>query len=564
MIAAFAAGFWGVKQRREISADLENCTEQLQSHKRIIDEQQRRKETILEQTPPALDRCVSRLEDLEMEVPETGETASSAIEQLTDRYDEINGEGSTDTLVSRVSEARSRVSELKGRRAGIDSDISERRKRLTRALDEVGLPDVEAVQDRIEHLQEVEANEETEIQKKWGAIAESLQRFDLLQETATALQDVATRVGSIENKIADMQSRIEERSKLNRRKQEWQRRITKEQTKIEKQQKMMEELVEEIGAPVVVPKVDEASQILADVEKELRKVDEDELSRRRQIVQRAVAEAEAAISQAKSTIDAQYAEIKSNLEDLGLPIPDQITPETIVSEEALFSQLSASDEGDLKAQRYDVFGSIRSLKDEIGRLEEKLDVRHQDLDEASCWDEVETLERRKAVCGKAQPIVTGVRERMLSSVLPGTIAYMELILPTLTAGRYHQADLDASTYKIQVWDSRAGDQGEFVKKNFFSGGTQDQFSLALRLGFALAALPQELGTSPGFLFLDEPLSAFDRQRTDALIRLLTEGEIADRFAQIILIAHDRTFFRNPFPYYVRLEDGQIVEQNLSS
>jgi exonuclease SbcC len=116
---------------------------------------------------------------------------------------------------------------------------------------------------------------------------------------------------------------------------------------------------------------------------------------------------------------------------------------------------------------------------------------------------------------------------------------------------------------MHVWDVQAGERGEYVEKDFFSGGTQDQFSLALRLGFALAALPQELGASPGFIFLDEPLSAFDRQRTTALVKLLTEGEVAKRFDQIFLIAHDRTFETNPFPYYIRLEEGQIAEHNLN-
>jgi exonuclease SbcC len=65
-----------------------------------------------------------------------------------------------------------------------------------------------------------------------------------------------------------------------------------------------------------------------------------------------------------------------------------------------------------------------------------------------------------------------------------------------------------------------------MPKNLFSGGTRDQCSLALRLAFALATLPQELGVAPGFIFLDEPLSAFDSQRAQALVELITTGTIA--------------------------------------
>jgi ABC-type glutathione transport system ATPase component len=60
--------------------------------------------------------------------------------------------------------------------------------------------------------------------------------------------------------------------------------------------------------------------------------------------------------------------------------------------------------------------------------------------------------------------------------------------------------------RIRVWDPAAGC---YIAKNLFSGGIRDQCSLALRLAFALATLPQELGVAPGYIFLDEPLSDFD-------------------------------------------------------
>jgi hypothetical protein len=76
-------------------------------------------------------------------------------------------------------------------------------------------------------------------------------------------------------------------------------------------------------------------------------------------------------------------------------------------------------------------------------------------------------------------------------------------------------------YRIRVWDPLAG---RFVAKNLFSGGTRNQCSLALPLAFALATPPQELGVAPGFIFLDEPLSAFDAQCAQA-----SPGRTADRW-----------------------------------
>lgn len=112
-------------------------------------------------------------------------------------------------------------------------------------------------------------------------------------------------------------------------------------------------------------------------------------------------------------------------------------------------------------------------------------------------------------------------------------------------------------YLIRVWDPAAG---RYVAKNLFSGGTRDQCSLALRLAFALAILPQELGVAPGFIFLDELLSASDVQRAQALVELITTGIIAQQFNQVVLISHQHAFNREAFQF--RMESGKIVESDL--
>jgi DNA repair exonuclease SbcCD ATPase subunit len=156
--------------------------------------------------------------------------------------------------------------------------------------------------------------------------------------------------------------------------------------------------------------------------------------------------------------------------------------------------------------------------------------------------------------------------RIVRRILPQTIAYMQQLLPELTAGRYREVELiaqdisDHSTdLSITLWDEEAG---RHVATDLFSGGTRDQCSLALRLAFALATLPRELGAMPGFIFLDEPLSSFDSERSQALVRILTQGTIAQHFDQVVLISHSRAFDRDSFRYYVRLENGRVSEANL--
>lgn len=558
IVAGVVVGVRGLRQRQHVKTELANYENQLREYEGGVGEQERRKEIVTEQNPPSLEVCVAQLEKLETDVPQSEEEAHTTIAALQDEL----GEYELDVLIRAVGDAQSELSGLAERRKSLEAEIGRIEGELDKKLAEVNLADIDAVKSRIGILQGTEATNESTIKDNWGAIADDLVRFDLSQETESALKRVAGQVGARAGEIKNLKERIQGRDGLKQQQGGWRERIIAEQNKIQEQYKKLTELSEKVGPPVAVPNDGAVPKVLAAVRRALGKLNGDQLKLEYQSAQQAVADAQAATKQANGVMSSAEARISQNLAQLELPPPHKLTRKAISALEPEFVKLSTVDQPELEGQREDLIGEIKSCKKEIESLESKLHLSHENLDEDGCRCEVETLGQRKLVCQKAKPIISGVRERMLSQVLPGTLAYMQSLLPLLTAGRYHLPDLDPNSYKIRVWDARAGAQGEYIEKDFFSGGTQDQFSLALRLGFALAALPQELGTSPGFIFLDEPLSAFDRQRTLALVKLLTEGEIAQRFDQIFLIAHDRTFETTPFPYRLRLEDGHIVEQNL--
>ncbi|MBI3970220.1 MAG: AAA family ATPase [Chloroflexi bacterium] len=214
--------------------------------------------------------------------------------------------------------------------------------------------------------------------------------------------------------------------------------------------------------------------------------------------------------------------------------------------------------------RHEIEAELRTLDLEAGAIEQRRQDAQATLGdeapkplaeaEAALADLKVQLEARR----RAQDILNITRQRMINKVMPDTIRNMCLLIPLLTAGRYRFAELTPD-YRLQVWDER---KHGYVEKSLFSGGTQDQFSLALRLGFALAALPRELGTSPGFLFLDEPLSSFDRDRSAALVDLLTHGQIATFFQQVLLISHSQAFDPARFTHHIVMEDGQVVSSTL--
>jgi hypothetical protein len=255
----------------------------------------------------------------------------------------------------------------------------------------------------------------------------------------------------------------------------------------------------------------------------------------------------------------RYAALLTRAErlDLHLDLGHDVQADAVAAAAALLSAELVGEPPTLARQRDALAGDLNVTRHEIGRLEGQLGLAGEALDpatEQAAWREAETT---MAVRERAATIVAQAGRNVVQRVMPSTIEHMRRLLPALTDGRYFDADL-TEDHRIKVLDERAGD---WKQKNIFSGGTKDQFSLALRLAFALATLPEERGSAPSFLFLDEPLGAFDDNRARALVDLLTTGEVADSFDQIFLISHVRVE-EALFDYQITLVDGRVVDSNL--
>jgi DNA repair exonuclease SbcCD ATPase subunit len=159
----------------------------------------------------------------------------------------------------------------------------------------------------------------------------------------------------------------------------------------------------------------------------------------------------------------------------------------------------------------------------------------------------------------AETIIKSTRKSIVERVMPMTLQNVRFLLPALTMGRYKDLDWQGDADSLLIYDERAG---EHKRKRVFSGGAKDQISLALRLGFALATLPTGKTSRPYWLFLDEPLSSFDRDRTRALVDLLTKGVVRQHFRQIFLVSHSESFDPSLFDFRVRMENGSVAESNL--
>jgi|GEM_PF-2413472 len=170
-----------------------------------------------------------------------------------------------------------------------------------------------------------------------------------------------------------------------------------------------------------------------------------------------------------------------------------------------------------------------------------------------------TARRELDIKTHATQIISTTRQSIVNRVMPLTIQNVRTLLPILTAGRYKDLQWNDADNSLQIYDERAG---AHKSKNVFSGGAKDQISLALRLGFALATLPTGKTSRPNWLFLDEPLSSFDKERTLNLVHLLTKGILRKKFDQIFLISHSEAFDANLFDFHLKMENGMIAHSTL--
>ena len=142
------------------------------------------------------------------------------------------------------------------------------------------------------------------------------------------------------------------------------------------------------------------------------------------------------------------------------------------------------------------------------------------------------LEKDLAVVKYSVKGLEQTSESLRNRVKPQVERYMGLILPVITSGRYKAVQLDED-YTVRVFDPEAG---EFRPREVFSGGTEDQLLLGMRLAFTLALIPQAKGRNPEFLFLDEPLGSSDKLRREGILTLMHK-ELSQSFKQIFLVSH---------------------------
>ena len=266
---------------------------------------------------------------------------------------------------------------------------------------------------------------------------------------------------------------------------------------------------------------------------------EQDLERRPQ-VQENINETSNEINLITATIQQEEKKIKE-LEKHGIDLGDE---PTLNEERDTNLRKSASLENEEKERNHDITESNTIIE-----KTEPLKEQYPTLVEDS-----EREEFRLEAMRRATILLDTTRESIMGGVKQNVEKNMMQFLPTLTDNRYNMARIDETNYRIEVYDREAK---TWRGKGVFSGATQDQFSLALRLAFAISTIPSSKGARPGFIFLDEPLSGFDVQRRNGFMQLLKE-DLSRHFDQIIVISHLEALTEE-FQNTLTLEAGRIIE-----
>ncbi|HEX7735499.1 MAG TPA: AAA family ATPase [Ktedonobacteraceae bacterium] len=250
------------------------------------------------------------------------------------------------------------------------------------------------------------------------------------------------------------------------------------------------------------------------------------------------------------------------------PAPKGFARTEIVAVWPLVGEHTPQDRERLELHQAELEEELHKLEERELELSQQLQTGGRKLDLAEARQRRELQERNYQTKKRGSLMLQATAERLMRKMLPRIEYYMQQFLPALTVGRYHDVRLftepdeqaaSGGPLQLSVWEPAAS---EYIPRVALSGGTADQISLALRLAFAVAALPRELSAAPGFVLLDEPLTSSSRERIQALVDIVTGETLGQHFEQVLFISHNTAFDPAMFDHHVYIDNGLVAESNL--
>jgi exonuclease SbcC len=182
--------------------------------------------------------------------------------------------------------------------------------------------------------------------------------------------------------------------------------------------------------------------------------------------------------------------------------------------------------GGLERGRSGRLGTLTQLETDVETLKKDYD-RLPGLEK-----DYNTLQEKKTVLDLVLQELGETSKKLRSQVMPHARLIINQILPILTDGRYSEFEI-TEDLKFKAHSNEAGG---YKEREVFSGGTQDQFLIALRLAFTQSILDSRVMADRYSLLMDECISSSDDQRKQGIFEVL--DAVRKTFSQIFVIAHE--------------------------
>ena len=232
----------------------------------------------------------------------------------------------------------------------------------------------------------------------------------------------------------------------------------------------------------------------------------------------------------KETIESQIQAKKEEIEELEETKPDS-TDEIEYDKEQHTDlknqcEIIQQEWSDIKEEIDNARGTIKQLEKDVSRLKPDFELFPQL--EREVRERIESIKVLKMVRVQLSETSKELRNR----VLPHARLIINQILPTLTGNRYSDFEI-TEDLKFKVHSNQAGG---YKEREIFSGGTQDQFLIALRLAFTQSILDSRVMADKYSLLMDECISSSDEVRKQGIFEVL--DAMKQTFSQIFIIAHE--------------------------
>ncbi|MEM3894259.1 hypothetical protein [Thermofilum sp.] len=380
------------------------------------------------------------------------------------------------------------------------------------------------------------------------------------------------------SKLLSQRSAMEGELRLLEREREEYEKLLKRKAELEEKQKQI------LGQLKSVAKLEDAvglEQYVARLQEEVEKLQEktEEVRKHYQQILSETSKTDQNIHNLKKTLEdlsinenarnKDIANIREQLKAVEEQYASILVPQPPFEIEGLLMPVSENDVEDVEAllhvyhREYESkTREVASKKAEKNRLEQYIRQAEEQLKELPKIKEdldrlekdVKNLKIEVEAREKAIQVLRDISSKRRSMFAPSVEQNMNWIVSYVTGGRYKAVKINPDNYDIEVYDAEAG---RWMRRDIYSGGTNDQMLLAMRIAFTLALLPSAKGTYPRFLFLDEPLGSSDQERRQQIVKLLA-NELTRVFDQVFLITHVE-IEEPPNSTLIELVDGKVAE-----